>query len=176
MKRDRREYNAKLYAAITADPVLREKRKAYQQEWYRKARQDPDKWARLESLRRSAQKAWRRNNPEKMRAQAERDRIRRKGQHRKIGVLRPDKLKQYGLIPAEYLAILAAQGGGCAICAGPPRHNRKWLDVDHCHTTGVVRGLLCGWCNLGIGKLQDNPSFLRRAADYLERHQLKEAA
>ncbi|WP_344024073.1 endonuclease VII domain-containing protein [Streptomyces luteireticuli] len=71
----------------------------------------------------------------------------------------------YGLEPGEYEQLLEAQGG-CAICGGT---RRQRLSVDHCHRTGVVRGLLCRMCN---GRLltaaRDNPEVLRAAARYLE--------
>lgn len=80
-------------------------------------------------------------------------------------------LKRYGLTPESYIDLLTAQGGRCAICQrtdpGCSRHAR--LAVDHCHTTGKVRGLLCNGCNRGIGFLMDNPTILRAAADYLEK-------
>jgi hypothetical protein len=74
--------------------------------------------------------------------------------------------KTYGLDASEYAALLAAQDGRCAIC----RQARSYrLNVDHCHVTGAVRGLLCRLCN---GRLltaaRDNPATLRSAADYLE--------
>lgn len=72
----------------------------------------------------------------------------------------------YGLGPGEYDALMAAQGGVCAICG---QSRRQRLSVDHCHKTGVVRGLLCRLCN---GRLltaaRDRPEVLRSAADYLE--------
>jgi len=46
---------------------------------------------------------------------------------------------------------------------------KKQLDVDHCHTTGEVRGLLCNRCNTGIGQFKDNPNILRSAARYLDK-------
>lgn len=53
--------------------------------------------------------------------------------------------KTYGLTPAEYEALFAAQGGRCAICRARPKSKR--LAVDHDHKTGEVRGLLCSRCN-----------------------------
>ena len=82
--------------------------------------------------------------------------------------------KRYGIDHDQYDAILAAQGGRCAICrrtpdeAGMPKHWNGYLCVDHCHDTGVVRGLLCNDCNIAIGRIR-TPDLLRAAADYLGR-------
>jgi hypothetical protein len=75
----------------------------------------------------------------------------------------------YGMTPADYTAVLAAQGGRCACCGSraPGGHGR--FHVDHDHQTGVVRGLLCSKCNLGIGSLGDTIEGLRSAVAYLER-------
>lgn len=74
----------------------------------------------------------------------------------------------------EYNRMLEAQGGVCAICNQPETHKRngklKALAVDHHHTTGVIRGLLCCDCNTGIGKLKDDPNVLLAAAEYLKRY------
>jgi hypothetical protein len=86
---------------------------------------------------------------------------------------RSDRLKaKYGLTTEEYIVKLETQGGVCAICR---RVSRKPLDVDHCHRTGAVRGLLCGPCNNGIGKLSDDPDRLRSAISYLESYLVVEA-
>jgi hypothetical protein len=76
---------------------------------------------------------------------------------------------EYGITLAQYNAMLAAQNGGCAICAGVDTKRR--LAVDHDHATGVVRGILCENCNRGIGLFKDNPERLRRAVDYLVQSQ-----
>ena len=63
---------------------------------------------------------------------------------------------QYGITPQEYDEILARQGGGCAICqrrVGSGRWPR--LHVDHDHTTGRVRGLLCAICNTQLGIIEN---------------------
>lgn len=72
----------------------------------------------------------------------------------------------YGISADDYDAILTAQDGCCFACG--ERSTTSRLTVDHDHATGVVRGLLCGSCNLALGKLQDSPEILRRLADYLE--------
>jgi hypothetical protein len=74
----------------------------------------------------------------------------------------------YGLTEDQYNDLLRAQGGTCAICRRndwPGRHHSPC--VDHDHTTGVVRGLLCDSCNQGLGRFGDDPARLRAAADYL---------
>lgn len=72
-------------------------------------------------------------------------------------------LKRFGLTTAAYRAMLSAQGGGCAICRGTTK-----LSVDHCHTTGKIRGILCNKCNLAIGYFEDDQDRLKAAIDYLK--------
>ena len=72
----------------------------------------------------------------------------------------------YQMDEHEFRRMVAWQDGCCAICG-----IEKPLVIDHDHTTGEVRGLLCGECNLGIGKLQDNAGVLRKALAYLEQTQ-----
>ena len=77
------------------------------------------------------------------------------------------KLKlNYGMSLSTYTKLLALQGNACAICGRRPKRRR--LDVDHDHKTRVVRGLLCGNCNLGLGLFADKPTLLRQALTYLE--------
>jgi len=59
--------------------------------------------------------------------------------------------------------MIVAQNGRCAIC----QEQGGLLHVDHSHTTGEVRGLLCRLCNWGLGKFKDDPARLEAAADYL---------
>jgi hypothetical protein len=58
-------------------------------------------------------------------------------------------------------------GKKCAICGGPPKHGSR-LHTDHCHATGVVRGLLCITCNAGLGQFRDSPDLVMAALDYLK--------
>jgi len=75
--------------------------------------------------------------------------------------------KRFGITLAEYNEMLIRQGGVCAICESSP--GRRRLEVDHCHATGKVRGLLCEICNRALGHFQDSPKIFRSAAEYLER-------
>jgi len=73
--------------------------------------------------------------------------------------------RAYGITLDDFDAMVAEQGGRCAICGvDPPR-----LSVDHDHATGQVRGLLCDSCNNGLGRFRDNPDSLMAAAAYLLR-------
>lgn len=80
------------------------------------------------------------------------------------------QLKRFGLTVDLFEALIAEQKGVCAICQRPCNSGKR-LAVDHCHSTGHIRGLLCLRCNLTIGGMQDDPVLLRAAADYLERAQ-----
>ena len=71
--------------------------------------------------------------------------------------------KEHGMTRDEYDLLLEQQDGCCAIC-----QKRKTLHIDHCHTTGEVRGLLCIGCNTALGKLGDDLKGLRAAVAYLE--------
>jgi hypothetical protein len=75
----------------------------------------------------------------------------------------------YGLSPTDFDDMLKAQQGQCAICRKPfDQHDRnRQPDVDHCHDTGEVRGLLCWKCNTGIGKFHHDVTILENAIKYL---------
>lgn len=75
--------------------------------------------------------------------------------------------RKRGMTPEDYAEMLASQNGGCAICGDPPGDRR--LAIDHCHTTGEVRGLLCGPCNTSLGQFKDDPRLLLEAAKYVLR-------
>lgn len=76
------------------------------------------------------------------------------------------RLKPYGITPEDYTKKWNAQGGVCNICGGD--NEIRALAVDHCHTTGRIRGLLCDTCNVMLGCAKDKPALLLRAAQYLE--------
>ncbi len=86
----------------------------------------------------------------------------------------------FGIGMVEYETMLAAQGGVCASCKKPEKDTHygrlRWLAVDHCHATGVIRGLLCGNCNKGLGHFNDDPALLDAAAAYLRRHAAKSSS
>jgi hypothetical protein len=74
--------------------------------------------------------------------------------------------RRYGIGAADVDAMIAAQGGTCAVCAGTPEH------VDHDHATGYVRGILCFNCNQALGNVRDDVAILQGLARYLWTAQL----
>lgn len=74
---------------------------------------------------------------------------------------------RYDLTPEAYAGLLQTQGGACAVCRRAPTPGEDHLHVDHDHATGVVRGLLCFTCNVGLGNFEDNETWLETALAYL---------
>lgn len=99
-----------------------------------------------EHNRRSIQK-WRSTHPERDAAAREAERL------------------AYGVTSDGLAELETAQGGRCAICGTTPSGRR--LAIDHDHTTGKVRGLLCGSCNTGLGLLGDTAEGIEAALRYL---------
>ena len=80
--------------------------------------------------------------------------------------------KSFGIEVEQYDQMLQAQGGCCALCKTQEyshKRNGRFVRfaVDHCHTTGRIRGLLCWRCNLAIGLLKDDTSAVIRLVNYL---------
>lgn len=98
---------------------------------------------------REYKRRWERENADRLRVQ------------RKNGDIR-----RYGIEPADFELMLVEQGGLCAICRGLDQRGDQ-LHIDHCHTSGKVRGLLCGRCNRGLGMFLDSPNLLVSAIQYL---------
>lgn len=123
---------------------------------------DPQKAEAHRRSRRAATRGWRERNPEKiqeMQARLWRDPPTRRHRHGR------ELARKYGLSFDELDAMLISQGGLCAIC----KQQTPDLAVDHCHSTGAVRGLLCAPCNVGIGLFKDDPRRVMAAMAYLAR-------
>ncbi len=133
---------------------------------------------------RKYQIAWRKRNPDKTAEYNQRN----YDKHRELYLIRAKKWNaenpgkraanwqkwsygrrlelKYGLTIEQFEEMLHKQNYCCAICREPfssPRNRH----VDHCHDTGVVRGILCQKCNLAIGLLQNSPTVALEAAHYL---------
>lgn len=83
-----------------------------------------------------------------------------------------DYIKKYNITLEDYNSKLLSQSGCCAICgANNPNNNQhKHLYVDHNHTTGKIRGLLCNPCNNTIGYSKEDINRLAKAIEYLKLH------
>jgi hypothetical protein len=75
-------------------------------------------------------------------------------------------LKKYGMTLDGYQLMFLAQNGRCAICRNPPADGQV-LRVDHDHSSGEVRGLLCLKCNVGLGCFRDSVAIVESALEYL---------
>jgi len=78
------------------------------------------------------------------------------------------RLCQYGLTPEKHLKLMDDSKGQCMICL--TQHDPKRLVIDHCHDSGIVRGLLCSHCNTMLGFARDNTKTLESAIDYLNQN------
>ena len=106
-------------------------------------------------------RVWREKNKEKL---ARQRRARYKKNPQKD--LDYKRFKKYGITGDEFRAIVQQQNHKCPICT---RNIDKNFSVDHNHTTGKIRGIICHNCNLSIGNAHDSPQRLRTMADYLEK-------
>lgn len=143
----KREYDKRWRAA---NP---EKSAGYSRKWKEKLRRDdPERFKKLLALQRDNKRRWTRVNPERVYWAS-----------RKSGL----KLK-YGLTLEDYEALLRSQRGRCAICRVKARST---MHVDHDHSVAKtkIRGLLCGGCNVMLGRAKDSVKTLKRAIVYLEK-------
>lgn len=111
----------------------------------------------------ACKKRWRENNREKWRKQ-------RRDDYR-FGKARGRHLKyHYGISLEDYDEMFRQQNGLCAICEKPEiatnQFGVKRLAVDHDHTTGKIRGLLCQRCNMAIGLMDNNSNLFEAAIQY----------
>ena len=113
-------------------------------------------------------KKWDRNNKHKKKAYNERKYAENKDFYRENAFR-----ERYKITLDEAREMLEEQGGLCCICFSPididaPGINAECKGhVDHCHDTGMVRGILCRECNWGLGNFKDNPHIVFEAARYL---------
>jgi ribosomal protein S14 len=77
-----------------------------------------------------------------------------------------NRYKKYGITYEEYKNMLVKQNNRCAICG--KKNKGKRFAVDHDHTDGVIRGLLCESCNTGLGLFNDDIELLHKAIIYIE--------
>jgi len=132
---------------LTADEKIL-KRKQKQAEYYQKNKEK----ARINGAN------WKKNNQDKIRLK-----------NRKLQIK-----NSYGLSWEEYLSLYEKANGHCEICGTSLKilaekfEQNSTACVDHCHTTGEVRGILCRSCNVALGHLKDNKVLAWNAYKYLE--------
>lgn len=73
---------------------------------------------------------------------------------------------KFNMTPDDYFEMLGSQHGVCAICYKSDGNRR--LAVDHDHSSGEIRGLLCRNCNVGLGHFKDDTEIMTRAILYIE--------
>ena len=79
--------------------------------------------------------------------------------------------RTYGISLLDYKDMLEQQNYRCITCGAVHRETKQErMVVDHCHSDGGVRGLICQKCNMALGSARDNPDILRNLADYLEKY------
>jgi hypothetical protein len=104
-------------------------------------------WHRNNKVRANAtHRIWYKNNPSKIRASV---------------------LRRYGMTKEDYDRLLNIQNNKCAICEIDRSDLKKEFCIDHDHSSGQVRGLLCSGCNKGIGLLRDDSKICLKASEYL---------
>ncbi len=123
-------------------------------------------------------RAWKKNNPERVKELNQKSRERRRDHNREVARRHnrenapkrfAKKLAKYWITKEDFDRIFISQGMSCGCCHAAVPGNRGW-NVDHDHVTGLVRGILCCTCNLNIGALGDSVHGVMRAVDYLVKH------
>lgn len=79
-------------------------------------------------------------------------------------------LKKFGISLDDYNKMFEKQKGCCGICNTHQSEFNISLAIDHCHTTGKIRGLLCNHCNMGIGLFNENIKTLEKSIEYLKQY------
>ena len=119
---------------------------------------------KLRDASRAKASEFRKNNPEEHRARNKRSLLNPDVKAKKTARDRDWRLrKNYGITLEQYKAMETSQGGLCAIdgCSNVIAH------LDHCHSTGKIRGLLCRRCNLVLGQIKDSVALISALATYL---------
>jgi hypothetical protein len=132
-----------------ANPDKLSKRTPEQQSEYNRLRRE--KYKQCSETRDKAKakvKEWQERNPDKRKSQ---------------------RIKKFGISLDQFTELYERCGGKCEICGFKDDGNKSFFPfIDHCHTTGKVRGLLCSKCNFGIGHFNDDIGRMRKAIAYIE--------
>jgi hypothetical protein len=145
-------------------PVDKEKRNARLRE--KRKNLSPEEKRKHREYQNRAQEKWNREHPEhaKVRAKEYRERNKEK-------LAAAYRNKKYNITDEQFVALIAKQANRCGICdrVFDPSDRALSPRVDHDHEYGVIRGLLCNGCNVGLGFLGDNETGVQRALQYVQR-------
>lgn len=146
---------------------------AYQKNWARKNRERVKAVKRKHYLKnieryRENRKKWYERNRSKVKAyqheyrEKNREKVNARDEKARL-------MRRYGLGRDQLHLFLKKRNEKCPVCL---RKSKKVLAFDHCHRTGVLRGLICGKCNSAIAFLDEDPVIMRRLADYVSKSAL----
>ena len=79
-------------------------------------------------------------------------------------------VRRYGITLDQKKKMLDNQGYKCPLCQRHENVLARSLMVDHCHTTGKVRELLCFNCNSALGHLKEDIETAKRLVEYIIKH------
>jgi hypothetical protein len=113
-----------------------------------------------EKVKESYRKYYEKNKEKRL--QASRERYSRNKEGKKWQII----FRKYGITQEDFNKLFELQKGCCAIC-GKDDFTQWTLNIDHCHKTGKVRGILCNNCNTAIGALQEDVNILQNAIKYI---------
>lgn len=151
--------------------VTKAEKKEYQREWYlknveRQRKKNAERYAADRGQRVAKGRKWALANKDKVRDYQKRWRAANKASIKTTNA-RWQLKKLYGITPEDRERMFKAQGRVCKCCGSTePKAANGW-HVDHCHKTGLVRGILCQQCNIMLGCAADDPQILLKGVQYL---------
>lgn len=181
-KQDNREAAKRYREKIKNDPKKHEERKAKQREWNKKRMQeiksDPIKYAeylekekqrgkqKRKNIQNDVLRKQKYNEYQKKYAKQNKDKLKDYNSRSHDEWRKRNLARRYGMTIESYNLLIESQNNVCVICLKKPEK----FHVDHCHESGIVRGLLCSKCNTSLGLLQEDVKNFNRAIQYLEKH------
>lgn len=133
--------------------------------YWERVKNDPDKRVATRARHKLSQRDWYAKNRDAI--------IKRNRDNYDPERARIYTLKRYGMTIEQFNEMMARQGGRCACCTVLLLGTERKVVVDHCHSTGRVRGILCSQCNTGIGMFNEQRHLFASASSYLERQMVQ---
>lgn len=151
---------------------VKERRKKYDAKHRQENIERAKKWREANPERTIAvKKAYYESTKDERKAEAVKWRSENPEEHKKE--VKRKRLKQYNMTFEDYDNLLIQQNYCCGITGCSNKHSDEdQLYIDHDHSTGAVRGLLCSQCNLGLGGLADTEERILAALVYLRSYKV----